>query len=63
MNGIDDRDIVVEHLEDGQNPNINNDEVENSTQDQSNMQEMTRKYKKKKPMPMNPTPLYESLFY
>ncbi len=56
-------DISVENVTDEQNPNVNNQEVENSRQNQSNSEQTANIINIKLKTPMNPTPLYISSFF
>jgi hypothetical protein len=58
VNTMDNGDITVEHFIDEQNSNINNQEIENSIQNQSNSEKAVKIINKVKKGPMNPTPLY-----
>ncbi len=51
-------DISVENLTDEQNSHVNNQEVENSRQNQSNSEQIASIINIKLKTPMNPTPLY-----
>jgi hypothetical protein len=56
-------DISVENVTDEQNPNVNNQEVENSRQNQSNSEQTANIINIKLKTPMNPTPLYIFFFF
>jgi hypothetical protein len=51
VNSSDNADISVEH--------VNNQQVENSTQNQSNSEALVKVINKRKHTPMTPTPLYK----
>jgi hypothetical protein len=52
--------IIVELSLAEQHPHIDNQQGENSTQNQSNSEEIAKVMNKVKTSPMNPTPLYIS---
>ncbi len=56
-------DISVENVTDEQNPNVNDQEVENSRQDQSNSEQTANIINIKLKTPMNPTSVYIFFFY
>ncbi len=56
-------DISVENVTDEQNPNVNDQEVENSRQNQSNSEQTANIINIKLKTPMNPTPLYIFFFF
>jgi hypothetical protein len=52
-------DILIENLSDQQNPNVNNQKVENSAQDQLNLERVNNVHMKEKKRPSrNRTQLY-----
>ena len=53
----------VELQMDEQISDVNNEELQNSTQDQSNLEEIDRASVREAPKPMQPTPLYVFLFF
>jgi hypothetical protein len=61
-NSVNDGVITVEHSLVAQHPHADNHQRENSTQNQSNSEEIVKVLNKKKISPMNPTPLYISLY-
>jgi hypothetical protein len=56
-------DISVENVTDEQNPNVNDQGIENSRQNQSNSEPTANIINIKLKTPMNPTPLYISSFF
>jgi len=59
-NSVNDGVITVEHSFIEQHPHVDNHQPENSTQNQSNSEQIVEVLNKKKISPKNPTPLYIS---